>query len=394
MVACGSGRQRWLLHDAAKVLEGSPLLPDDGICAPNPHVPSAIGPAEPEWSMVDWTKPEYSRSAVKRAGKVLVTHGVGSHDLYEAIQVINNWRSAHGYALNSLTVLLRDNAQKVDDAAVIVQRLKRLHSIRAKLERTNLDLLQMQDIGGCRAVVSNVDSVLRIVGRLFRSRTKHQLIDFDDYITEPKKSGYRSFHLMFKHQSAARTEFNGLRIELQVRTALQHAWATAVEAVGLFTQQDLKGSLGDHRWLDFFALMGTELALREGTEPIPGTPDTRSGVRAALREVERELDAIPKLQAYGIALKEIEDATAWPAASFFLLELDVAKNELRVTGFSHREQTQAQAAYERAEAQASVAAGVDTVLVTADSMDALRRAYPNYFADTTKFVQAVRRAID
>jgi hypothetical protein len=37
--------------------------------------------------------------------------------------------------------------------------------------------------------------------------------------------------------------------------------------------------------------------------------------------------------------------------------------------------------------------GKDVVLVTAASLDALRRAYPNYFLDTTAFLEAVEEAI-
>lgn len=39
------------------------------------------------------------------------------------------------------------------------------------------------------------------------------------------------------------------------------------------------------------------------------------------------------------------------------------------------------------------AAGAETVLVRVDSVGALRRAYPNYFADTSVFLGELRRAI-
>ena len=35
----------------------------------------------------------------------------------------------------------------------------------------------------------------------------------------------------------------------------------------------------------------------------------------------------------------------------------------------------------------------DVVLVKSDSMASLRRAYPNYFADTTLFVESLEEAI-
>ena len=51
----------------------------------------------------------------------------------------------------------------------------------------------------------------------------------DDYITTPKDSGYRGVHLIYRYYSDKNETFNGLKIEVQIRTALQHAWATAVD---------------------------------------------------------------------------------------------------------------------------------------------------------------------
>ncbi|WP_305461543.1 RelA/SpoT domain-containing protein [Photobacterium leiognathi] len=69
---------------------------------------------------------------------------------------------------------------------------------------------------------------------------------------EPKESGYRSYHLVYGYQNKKYEKLNGLQIEMQIRTAVQHSWATAVEVVGAFTAQSLKSSQGNEKWLDFF----------------------------------------------------------------------------------------------------------------------------------------------
>jgi putative GTP pyrophosphokinase len=63
-----------------------------------------------------------------------------------------------------------------------------------------------------------------------------------DYIAAPKETGYRSVHLIFKYrsQSSKHRAWNGLRVEIQLRSRLQHAWATAVETVDTFTRQTLR----------------------------------------------------------------------------------------------------------------------------------------------------------
>jgi len=49
-----------------------------------------------------------------------------------------------------------------------------------------------------------------------------------------------------------------MRIEVQFRSQLQRAWATALETAAIFLQQDLKAGQGDKRWLRFFVLMGRQ----------------------------------------------------------------------------------------------------------------------------------------
>jgi Region found in RelA / SpoT proteins len=85
----------------------------------------------------------------------------------------------------------------------------------------------------------------------------------DDYIARPKPDGYRSHHLMFNFRDRRNAGIHdGRRIEVQLRTRLQHSWATAVEAVGLFRGEDLKGNQGNPKWLRLFTLMSAEFAER------------------------------------------------------------------------------------------------------------------------------------
>jgi ppGpp synthetase/RelA/SpoT-type nucleotidyltranferase len=83
------------------------------------------------------------------------------------------------------------------------------------------------------------------------SGLKHKLVGQDDYIANPKFSGYRGIHLVYSYFSDRKETFNGLKIEIQIRTQLQHAWATAVEIVGFFRRELLKSGEGDHVWKHF-----------------------------------------------------------------------------------------------------------------------------------------------
>ncbi|MDH3695228.1 MAG: RelA/SpoT domain-containing protein, partial [Gammaproteobacteria bacterium] len=79
-----------------------------------------------------------------------------------------------------------------------------------------------------------------------RSRSCHEFMHEDDYIKTPKMSGYRCLHLVYRFNSETRTDYNGLLVKIQLRTEIQHAWATAVETVGAFLGQALKASEGEH----------------------------------------------------------------------------------------------------------------------------------------------------
>ena len=153
-----------------------------------------------------------------------------------------------------------------------------------------MTLSQMQDIGGCRAIVSTVDQVRALCKLYAASEMKHKLHHTDDYLNNPKESGYRGVHLIYRYHSDRKTEYNTLLIEMQLRSQLQHAWATAVETVGAFMQQALKSSLGEKEWLRFFALMGTAIAVRENRPPVPQTPGKYSELVKELRDHAKALD--------------------------------------------------------------------------------------------------------
>lgn len=340
-------------------------------------------------SGVPWAVPTYSRTRVNAAGQALISP---RHLDDDSAQVIGNWRAAHAYPLFHLQINLRGWAKKAATDSLVSQRLKRLSSIALKL-RLNpaMKLSQMQDIGGCRAIVDSVGQVEYVVKSLRASRALHQLIREDDYIADPKDSGYRSHHLIFKYRNQRQAEYDGLRIEIQVRTRVQHAWATAVETAGTFQGQALKSNLGSEDWLHFFKLVAADIARREGCALVPGVPATAKKLRAEIRRFDRKLRAINHLRAWQASLHQAE--TVVPGAYYFLLQLFPDENRLLIEGYRKENLDTATAAYLEKEEQAIASGQVsDSVLVSVESIRTLRRAYPNYFSDTDRFIEAVERA--
>jgi ppGpp synthetase/RelA/SpoT-type nucleotidyltranferase len=189
-------------------------------------------------------KLKYTKQCIIDAGETL--SGKTSALVVDyAWEVLDYWRSLHQTPLHYISKNLTTHARKSDKNALVVRRLKRAPSIFSKLNRENdLTLRKMQDVGGCRAIVSDLAAVLKLSQSFQDSRQHHKLERIKDYITTPKPSGYRGIHLIYKFQSAdpVNQSFNGLRIEIQLRSVHQHLWATAVEIVGIITKQSLKSS--------------------------------------------------------------------------------------------------------------------------------------------------------
>ena len=310
--------------------------------------------------------------------------------------MVNNFRSAHAFPLNTIQKFLRDHASALNRRNITAQRLKRRSSILAKLERfEDMELWDMQDIGGCRAVVRNLHEVQKIVDDFKSSSIRHKLAHEDDYIQEPRDSGYRSRHLIYRYISDRNEIYNRLKVEIQIRTPLQHAWATTVETVDAFTEQALKSSRGKPEWERFFQLMGTVMAFREGTPPVPGTPTDKRELLQELRKCADELQVLASLAGFATALRVTKYASAKDKnVDYFLLSLDNVAESLGVTGYMRKDLKKASKAYANKEKQILDKKGTDAVLVSVDSIRHLQRAYPNYFADTRRFVNELKMALE
>jgi hypothetical protein len=165
---------------------------------------------------------------------------------------------------------------------------------------------------------------------------------------------------------------------------MQHAWATAVETVGTMLSRALKASEGEEEWLRFFALTSTVFAAEEDSPPVPDMPANGAAIAEVQREAQR-LRVRERLRAYRAAVDMLEHEQ-YRGAPYFLLSLDPAQERLDITGFGSGALEQATAAYLERESDTADSPGAEVVLVRSESLESLRRAYPNYFLDTELFL--------
>jgi len=342
-----------------------------------------------------FVEPGYSRSHVNKAGMILANpEAFSPADQEWGDDVLTNWRACHGYPINTFQATLRTKLKDGYGKHIVAQRLKRAPSIITKLQRFDgMQLARMQDIGGLRAVVGSVAKVRRLEEEYRNTRFDHILTNSKNYIDEPKADGYRSVHLVYRYQNDRVPAYNGLLIELQLRTELQHAWATAVETMGTFLGQALKSGMGEEQWRQFFAQASAALAIIEKTVPVSGFENAgRDAVFSGLAKTEAKLRVLEKLQGFAVAADHI--TTERGQGVYHLITLDSGRRTVTIRPYPKADLEQATADYSQVEKQTKVGEQVEAVLVAAGPVDALRKAYPNYFLDTQVFVRKMRAVVE
>lgn len=109
-------------------------------------------------------------------------------------------------------------------------RMKSYESIAAKLKKKGLaESVQameehVNDVVGVRAVCTYTDDLYRI-GEMLCAQQDMHLLKKKDYIRNPKKSGYRSLHLIFRVPVSFQEDVQWIKIEVQLRTGAMDYWA-------------------------------------------------------------------------------------------------------------------------------------------------------------------------
>jgi hypothetical protein len=353
---------------------------DDGACA------------EPDIAVADFPQFKFSKKDVLRAGEALAgnipwNNEQEAQSAREIFQIAHNWRDSHAYPMRRMRYELAGQIRKLSGKATLpVARLKRMPSIRRKLVKHPGNLNQIQDLAGCRAIMPTVAEANSLIEAM-RANSAHEVFREYPYMSEPKPDGYRCHHMVFKFRGTGdEAVFDGRRIEIQIRSELQHSWATAVEAVGLFRREDLKAGQGNPDWLRLFVIMSEVFAVEENLKP---ADDLNV---AEIVELEKKLDAVDVLerlsQAFSFTENYVFNANDKP--DYFLIEYDRAAERVSIRPFFGP--IYASMSYDSAEVDNAKAGSRDkkTVLVEVDGIENLKSAYPNYFGDVHKFKDRLR----
>lgn len=323
---------------------------------------------------------------IDRAGKK-IRKSDNLLEVSDSVALVNRWRSDHVFVIGIFQNTLKRYAKEIDKKAILAQRLKKIDSIALKLKMIpTMALSKMQDIGGCRVIFINIEDVYKLVEKYKHSRIRHKLVKPYDYIEKPKDSGYRGYHLVYEYYSTRNDRYNGYFVEIQIRTMLQHIWSTTVETAGAFTKNSFKSSIGDPEWLEFFKITSR---LIEFYEMNKHDKDEKNRLIERLEFLENNYKFLAQISAFTVSAENVinKEAIRKNERQYYLLMLNYETRRLSVRRYSNKEIDTAQNDYAEYEKNEKF----NAVLVAGDDIKQLKKAYPNYFTNTKKFLEIITK---
>ena len=304
--------------------------------------------------------------------------------------------------INTFQAWLRKHINKQDFKIEFAQRLKRQNTVIDKLKRKNAkgtplisNVTSMHDFAGCRMIFDNLDDLYEFRDYIHSSQTmrnvRHELRHKDpakyDYIERPKSTGYRGIHDVYRHfprGSVRRQEkkpWDGLLMELQYRTRVQHAWATAVEISDLLYGERTKFELDVTERGRFFAIASEIIARQHEGMCKAFTDQSEDDLQKELEKLEKEMGILRRLK----VLKKFEDEKKLQKHNVLNIYRESDDSfKLEVIPFNT-----AEPAIEKATELEASEDSVNAVYVRSDNPITLRSAYRNYFYDSVDFVKMI-----
>lgn len=348
---------------------------------------------------MSFPEPPQAKAQVRRAGKIIAK----GQETPDDIAVVDQWRAAHSYVLNTFKVWLLHKIRASGINAEFAQRLKRRNTVIDKLRRTKpdgtpliRDVTSMHDFAGCRIIFDNIDDLQefrkylhspKVLGNVDH-KPKHPDFDKYNYIESPKITGYRGIHDVFLHHprphragTSTSGPWQGLMVEIQYRTRAQHAWATALEISDLIDGQRTKFGHGEDARGEFFAMASEIIARRhEGMQRAYAELETHQ-LETKFYRAEEQLHILQRLN----AMRQFELYDQLRKHNVLNIVRSGEGYSLEIEVFSSSRK-----AIDRANELESSADSLNAVYVTGEPAQ-LKSAYRNYFNDPVDFVQLLAR---
>ena len=153
---------------------------------------------------------------------------------------VDSWKEAmldYNSALKQIETkldILNDEFQHIhryNPIEHIKARIKTPESIVKKLRRYGLEFTldnmenAVNDIAGVRITCSFTSDIFRLAD-MIRDQKDIRVLSTKDYITTPKPSGYRSYHMIVSVPVYFSDRIKDVKVEIQIRTVAMDFWAS------------------------------------------------------------------------------------------------------------------------------------------------------------------------
>ena len=334
-----------------------------------------------------------SKSSIAKVGDLLRERinspsSLDDEKLDLALTKLVIYRRYHSYNISIFIILLNRKIKRLSlsNKCIISSREKRFPSIFSKLIRyPNMKLSRMADLAGVRIILPDMNTLKLFIDdhNCVECEIKKEYFycndkKIHDYIKFPKRDGYRGIHQIFEDKK------HKLQLELQIRTQLQHEWATIVEILGSLMKTSFKIGEGDDRIKLFLKLCSALFSYQENAPVLDEfSKYSMDEICAHLKVLNNELGIIDRLKSVNSISIDKN-----PEAAYYLLKLDLEKHTIDIHSFNRNEKYKATLAYSYYEKDFKNN-HIDVVLVSVDDVNNLKAAYPNYFLDTTNFIKRI-----
>ena len=118
-----------------------------------------------------------------------------------------------------------EQTQKIEKNSKTFEKLMFIYSVAIKELVTKIEIININDIAGIR-VICPLKKDIKSIRNLIVSLPGVKLVKEKDYVTNPKKSGYSSYHLILDVPIALSQKTMYVRVEVQIRTMAMDYWAS------------------------------------------------------------------------------------------------------------------------------------------------------------------------
>lgn len=350
-----------------------------------------------EAAFEDRLEERFSKNKIKKAGrKIRKNEG----DLKDARSKIQSFRAEHEEPLKHISKIV--SSCSPDDTQVVT-RLKRLDTIIDKLTRPSLDgrtenktcVTNMNDIAGCRAIFSDINclfATLKGIHNLVNQFESISIKDVDNYIETPKGNdcGYRSVHVIIEYETPMKT----LKVEVQLRTRVQHLWATSVEIIDLIERTKIKTlshipfamkEQAQVHWEELLSLMSEVIAFHEGCITL-GEKRLKE-IKNKLRYLDRKVKSINKLKSFKMVSESIY-LHGTGRNQYYIVVIGLDNDSVKVLAEQvFDDEYKALLIFNNIEKVASSMSDTNALMVATKDISSLSVAYPNYLGDCQAFTE-------